>query len=162
VACLKAAEDEQRRRHKLAADWRSTHSSMSPAQACPHHLRFTLLFALSGSNFFFDVLPGLGVHDDPPSARAVRDILLDIYSSISDKLRAQVWRLQTRYSGLRFFHFITYLCTERHGSGSYGSFVLRFVDPDTFSAADLYLGVAHIVGRHHSTNMKSWTQRFLL
>jgi len=141
---------------------------MTPAQARPHHLRFVLMlvmtmspFALSGSSYMLEFVRGLGVSYDPPATSGVRDILLDLYSFITDQLREKVRRLQSRYRGLPFFHLITDLWTERHGSGSYGSLVLRCIDPDNSAVAELHLGVAPFTGRHDSATIKAWAQRFL-
>jgi len=141
---------------------------MTPAQARPHHLRFVLLmvmslspFALAGNQYLLEFVQGLGVSYDPPAASTVRDVLLDLFVFLTDQLRAQIKRLQGRYRGLPFFHLVTGLWTERHGSGSYGSLVLRCVDPDGVSIVELHLGVVPFAGRHDHINIQAWTSRLL-
>ena len=92
---------------------------MTPSQARPHHLRFFLMlvitmspFSLSGSRYMLEFVRGLGVSYDPSATSGVRDILLDLYSFISDQLREKVRRLQSRYRGLPFFHLITDLWSK--------------------------------------------------
>ena len=113
---------------------------MSPEQARPHHVRVVLMlvmtlspFALAGNAYLHEFVRGLGVPYTTSSPAGVRDVLLDFYLFITDRLRRDVRQLQSRYRGLPFFHLVTDLWTERHGSGSYGSLVLRCVNPDSFS-----------------------------
>jgi len=112
---------------------------MSPEQARPHHVRLVLMlvmtlspFALAGYAYLHEFVRGLGVPYTTSSPAGVRDVLLDLYLFITDRLRRDVRQLQSRYRGLPFFHLVTDLWTERHGSGSYGSLVLRCVNPDSF------------------------------
>jgi len=51
---------------------------------------------------------------------------------------------------------VTDLWTERHCSGSYGSLVLRCVNPDSFSIRELHLGFTPFAGRHDHENIKTW------
>ena len=141
---------------------------MTPAQARPHHLRFVLLmvmslspFALAGNQYLLEFVRGLRVPYDPPAASTVRDVLLDLYVFLTDQLRAKIKLLQARYRGLPFFHLVTDLWTERHGSGSYGSFVPRCVDPDSVSIVDLHLCVVPFAGRNDHLNIQAWTSRLL-
>jgi len=141
---------------------------MTPAQSSPHHPRLVLMLvmtmsplALSGSSYMLEFVRGLGVSYDPPTTSGVRDILLDLYSFITDQIPEKVRRLQSRYRGLLFFHLITDLWKERHGSGSYNLLLLRCIDPDSSAVAELHLGVAPFTGRHDSATIKAWAQRFL-
>jgi len=141
---------------------------MTPAQARPHHVRVVLMLvmtlsplALTENKYLLEFVRGLGVSYDPPAPAGVRNILLDLFSFVTDQLRAQVRRLQGLYRDVPFFHLVTDLWTERHGSGSYGSLVLRCVDPGTFSIVELHLGVAAFIGRHDHDNIRSWTERLL-
>ena len=141
---------------------------MSPVQARPHHLCFVLLmvktlspFDLAGNEYLIEFVRGLGVPHDPPSGPTVRDVLLDLCVYLTGGLRAEVSRLQRCYRDLPFFHLVTELLTERHGTGSYGSLVLRCVDLDDFSMTEFHLNVAPFSGRRDHINIKAWTQRFL-
>jgi len=141
---------------------------MTPAQARPHYLRFAPLmvmslspFALAGNQYLVEFVRGLGVPYDPPAESTVRDVLLDLFVFLTDQLRAEIKRLQARYRGLPFFHLVKDLWTKRHGSGSYGSLVLRCVDLDAVSIVDLHLGVVPFAGRHDHINIQAWTSRLL-
>jgi len=141
---------------------------IAPAQARPHHVRVFLFLvmtlsslALTENKYLLEFVRGLGVSYDPPGPAGVRNILLDLFSFVTDQLRAQVRRLQGLYRDVPFFHWVTDLWTERHGSGSYSSLVLRCVDPGTFSIVELHLGVAAFIGRHDHGNIRSWTERLL-
>ena len=136
---------------------------MSPVQARPHHVRFVLMlvmtlspFALAGNAYLHEFVRGLGVPYNTPSPGGVRDFLLDLFLFITDRLRAEVRQLQGLYRGLSFFHLVTDLWTERHGSGTDGSLALRCVNPESFSIRDLHLGVTPFVGRHDHENIKKW------
>ena len=136
---------------------------MSPVQARPHHVRFVLMlvmtlspFAMSGNAYLLEFVRGLGVPYTTPSPSGVRDVLLDVFLCIYDRLRDEVRQLQGRYRGLPFFHLVTDLWTERHGSGSYGSLVLRCFNPDGFVMRELYLGVTPFSGRHDHETIKKW------
>jgi len=65
-------------------------------------------------------------------------------------------------SGPRFFHLMTDVWTERHGSGSDGSLVPRCRDPNVLAVAELHLGRALFMGHHEHVNIEAWTRRFLL
>ena len=141
---------------------------MTPADARPHHFRLVLLmvmslspFALAGKQFLLEFVRDLGVLYDPPAASTVRDVLLDIFFFVTDQLRAEIKRLQARYRGLPLLHLVTDLWTERNGTGSYGSLVLRCVNSDGLSIFDLHLGVVPFSGRHDHINNQAWTSRFL-
>jgi len=141
---------------------------MTPAQARPHHLRFVPLmvmslspFALAGKQNLVEFVRGLGVPYDPPAESTVRDVLLDLFVFLTDQLRAEIKCLQARYRGLPFFHLVTDLWTKRHGSGSYGSLVLRCVDLDAVSIVDLHLGLVPFAGLHDHINIQAWTSRLL-
>jgi len=142
---------------------------MSASQARPHHLRFVLMmvmtfspFALAENDYLLEFLRGLGVPYDTQAPFTVRDVLLDIFIFLTGQLRSEVRRLQGLYRGLPFFHLITDLWTQRHGSGSYGSLVLWCVDPAVVAVSELHLGVAPFTGRHDHVNIQAWTRRFLL
>jgi len=142
---------------------------MSASQARPHHLRFVLMMvmtlsplALAENNYLLEFFRGLGVPYDTPAPFTVRDVLLDIFIILTGQLRSEVRRLQGLYRGLPFFHLITDLWTERHGSRSYGSLVLWCVDPAVVAVSELHLGVAPFTGRHDHVNIQEWTRRFLL
>jgi len=141
---------------------------MSPVQARPHHLRFVLLmvmspspFALEANEYLLEFVRGLGVRYDPPSGPTVRDVLLDLCAYLTGRLRAEISRLQPCYRGLPFFDLVADLRTERHGTSSHESLVLRCVDLDDFSITAFHLGVAPGSGRHDNINIKAWKQRFL-
>jgi len=136
---------------------------MSPVQARPHHVRFVLMlvmtlspFDLAANAYLQEFVRGLGVPYNTPSPDGVRGVFLDVFLFITDRLRAEARQLQGLYRGLPFFHLVTDLWTERHGSGSYGSLVLLCVNPDSFSIRELHLGVAPFVGRHDHENIKTW------
>jgi len=78
-----------------------------------------------------------------------------------DQLRTQVRRLQGMYRDVSFCHLVTDLWIERHSSGSYGTLVLRGVDPGTFSIVEVHLGVAAFTRLQDHSNMRSWTERLL-
>ena len=136
---------------------------MSPEQARPHHEHLVLMlvmtlspFALAGNAYLHELFRGLKVPHTTPSPDGVREVLLDLYLFITDRLRREVRQLQSRYRGLPFFHLVTDLWTERHGSGSYRSLVLRCVNPDELSMLELHLGVTSSAGRHDHENIKTW------
>jgi len=136
---------------------------MGPVQARPHHIRFVLMlamtlspFSLAGDAYLQEFVRGLGVPYTTPSPSDVRDILLDLFHFVSDSLRSEVRELQHRYKGLPFFHLVTDLWTERHGSGSYRSLVLRCFNPDGFTMREMHLGVTLFSGRHDHDNIKRW------
>jgi len=141
---------------------------MGPAQARPHHIRLLLMlamtlsqFSLAGNSYLQEFLRGLGVRYTTPSLAGVRDNQLDLLHFVSDSLRSQVRQLQHRYTGLPFFHVVTDLWTERHGSGSHGSLVLRSVNPDGFTMRERHLGVTLFSGRHDHDNIKRWVRHQL-
>jgi len=108
---------------------------MSPVQARPQHLRFVLLmvmslspFALAGNEILLEFVRGLGAPYDPPSGPTVRDVLLDLCVYLTGRMPAENSRLQRCYRGRLFFHLVTDVWMEWHGTGSYGSLVLRCVD----------------------------------
>jgi len=83
---------------------------MSPEQARPHHVRLVLMlvmtlspFALAGNAYLHEFVRGLGVPYTTPSPAGVRDVMLDLYLFITDRLRREVRQLQSRYRGLPFF-----------------------------------------------------------
>ena len=126
---------------------------MTPAQALPHHVHVVLmlmitwsLLALTENKYLPEVLRGLGVSYDPPAPAGVLRILLDLFYSMTDQLWAQLRRSQGLYRDVLFFHLVTDLWTKWHGFGSYGSLVLRCIDPGTFSIVKRHLGVAALLG----------------
>jgi len=126
---------------------------MWPVQARPHHLRFVLLMvmslspsALAGNNFLLEFVRDLGVPYDPKSGPTVRDVLLDLCVYLTGRLRAEICRLQRCDRGLSFFHLVADLWTERHGTGSHRSLVLRCFDLDNFSLTEFHLSVAPFSG----------------
>jgi len=77
---------------------------MSAEQARPHHVRLVLMlvmtlspFALAGNAYLHEFVRGLGVPYTTPSPAGVRDVLLDVYLFITDRLRREVRQLQSRY-----------------------------------------------------------------
>jgi len=73
---------------------------------------------------------------------------------MSDFLWREVRQLHDRCKGLPFFHLVTDIWTERHGSGFYGSLVVRRVNPDGFTMRELHLGVTLFSGRHDHEDIK--------
>jgi len=119
-------------------------------------------FARAENDYLLECLRGLGVPYDPPAPSTVRDVLLDIFIFLTGQLRSEVRPLQGIYRGLPFFHLITDLWTERHGSGSYVSLVLRCLDLAVVAFSELHLGVARFTGRHDHVNIQAWTRRCML
>ena len=137
--------------------------AMGPAQARPRHIRFVLMlamtpsrFSLSENSYLQDLVRGLGVPYAANSTAGVRDIPLDLFQFLSTSLRSEVRQLQLRCEGLPFFRLVRDLWTERHGSGSYGSLVLRWVNPDGFTIRELHLGITLFCGRRDHDNIKRW------
>jgi len=136
---------------------------MGPDQARPHDIRLMLMlvmtlstFAVAGNAYLQEFVRGLGVAYTTPSPAGVRDILMDLFHSVSDSLRSAVRELQHRYKGMPFFHLVTDLWTERHGSGSYRSLALSCVNTDGFTMREMHLGVTLCSGRHDHDNIKRW------
>jgi len=141
---------------------------MTPAQGRPHNVRLVLMLvmtllplALTKNKYLLEFVRGLGVSYNPSAPAGVRNILLDLFSFVTDQLRAQVQRLQGLYRDVLLFLLMTDLWTERHGCSSYGSLLLRCVDPGTFFIVELHLGLAAFTRQHDHGNMRLWTERLL-
>jgi len=141
----------------------SRNKVMSSVQAHPRHVRFVLMlfttlspFAMSGNAYLLEFVRGLGVPYSTPSPSGVRDVLLEVFLFIYDRLWDDVRQLLGRYRGLPFFHLVTDLWTERHGSGSYGSLVLRCVNPDGFVMRELHFCFTLFSGRHDHKTIDKW------
>ena len=141
----------------------SRNKVMSSVKAHPRHVRFVLMlfttlspFAMSGNAYLLEFVRGLGVPYSTPSPSGVRDVLLEVFLFIYDRLWDDVRQLLGRYRGLPFFHLVTDLWTERHGSGSYGSLVLRCVNPDGFVMRELHFCFTLFSGRHDHKTIDKW------
>lgn len=55
----------------------------------------------------------------------------------------------------------TDMWTARHSRDSYGSVVVRYIDPDTFQAEERSLGVWRCAGRHKYLTIRSWLENRL-
>lgn len=135
------------------------------ADVRPHHLRFVLMQVMSYSpqvlteNPYLEAfVSGLSSSYSTPSRHTVTHHLTEIYSYTLTAVRDRLKAVKNQYSGLPFAHAVTDLWSETHSRRSYGSLVLRFVDPSTTTMDALHLGVALFRGRHTNENNLAWVR----
>lgn len=131
----------------------------------PHHLRFVLMQVMSYSpqvlteNPYLEAfVSGLSSSYSTPSRHTVTHHLTEIYSYTLTAVRDRLKAVKNQYSGLPFAHAVTDLWSETHSRRSYGSLVLRFVDPSTTTMDAVHLGVALFRGRHTNENILAWVR----
>eukprot|EP00168_Porphyra_purpurea_P008957 TRINITY_DN216_c0_g1_i1.p1 TRINITY_DN216_c0_g1~~TRINITY_DN216_c0_g1_i1.p1 ORF type:complete len:382 (+),score=54.03 TRINITY_DN216_c0_g1_i1:492-1637(+) len=129
----------------------------------PHHLRFVLMLvmsyfprALTHNPFMDDFVTGLSPSYSTPSPNTVTHHLVELYSSTLAAIWARLVKVKAQYCGLPLAHAVTDLWFEQHTQISYGSVVIRFVNPETTTMQVLHLGVGRFVGKHTNDVILSW------
>lgn len=93
----------------------------------------------------------------PPTAvNTMAHILVELNSFALDALRNLSRTVKASYGGLPFVNASMDLSTERHSRLTFGSVVIRFVDPTTTTMRVLHLGVSRFVGNHTHDVILRW------
>eukprot|EP00170_Pyropia_yezoensis_P004372 contig_17879_g4385 len=83
-------------------------------------------------------------------------LLAELYGAVLDRVRSRAKQVKELYNGLPFAHAVMDLWTERHSRVSYGSIVLRFVDPVTTTMEVMPLGISVFRGKHTNDTILRW------
>ena len=127
-----------------------------------YHLDFVLMqvmslspHAIATNNYMRKFLSNVASYN-PPSPNTVTHHLAELYSFVAAAIRGQLKHAKDLYSGLPFLHLVADLWTEGHTKTSFGSVVLRYVNPAAGDIEELHLGVSLFVGRHTHGNISKW------
>lgn len=141
---------------------------VSPSEARPHNLRLAVAIvsslaphAMVSNAHVAAFVRGLGTAFVLPSRGAITELLVDLFAFVRRAISDRVTKARLMYKGLRFLHVVTDLWTERHGTGSYGSISLTYVDPSTMQVEELHLGVTPFHGAHTHDLIAAWVARRL-
>ena len=97
----------------------------------------------------------------PPALNTVVHHLAELYQFVVSALLEMLESVKKRYVGLPFAHMVTDLWTESYRKKSFGSVVVRLVDPASGTMVESHLGVHLFIGRHTSDNITRWLLRIL-
>lgn len=129
-----------------------------------HHLRFVMMQVMTYSpqvlteNPHVDAFVSGLCSYSTPSRNTMTHHLIEIYAWTLTVLRNRLQASKALYMGLPFSHAVTDLWSEKHSHMSYGSLVIRFVDPATTTMEVVHLGVAIFRGKHTHDKILSWVR----
>lgn len=127
-----------------------------------HHVGFVLMQVMTFSPHSFASHRHVrGFFNDlasytPPAPNTVVHHLAELYDCLLSEVRNRLSRVKKLFGGLPFAHVVTDLWTEEHTNTSFGSVVVRFVDPEDIKMEVVRLGVSLFVGRHDNATIKAW------
>eukprot|EP00170_Pyropia_yezoensis_P003297 contig_13729_g3304 len=97
-----------------------------------------------------------------PAPNTILHHLLELYDCTLSAVRGSIADVKMQYCGLPFAHAVTDLWTEQHSQNSFGSVVVRYVDPKTTTMVVLRLGIGLFVGKHTNDVIMRWFTNRLL
>lgn len=110
--------------------------------------------SLTNDSFMDGLIGALASYTTPAKNTLHHMVKLHNFKLLS--MGQQVYLVIESFHGLPFAHIVTGPWTKKHKTVSYGSIVLRYVDPATTSVVVLSVGVLMFEGKDDNDNIHRW------
>lgn len=133
-----------------------------------HNLRFVLMLVmtrsphvLTSNSYVNDFVSGLSSTYSTPSPSTMLKLMVELYACVLERVCSRAKQVKALYNSLPFALAVMDLWTEKQSQVSYGSIVLRFVDPLTTTMEVMLLGISVFRGKHTNDKVLSWFKQRL-